>query len=98
MDIVLNLCGFIPLGFLLVALFGDVARSTRLSALGGAVAIGFALSGSIELTQAWIPSRSSSLQDLLLNVAGTGVGGMTFMAVAQPLRKWAAWGSNAHTA
>jgi hypothetical protein len=55
-------------------------------------------SGSIELAQAWIPSRSSTLQDLLLNVAGTGVGGMTFMAVAQPLRKWAAWGSNAHTA
>ncbi len=97
-DIGLNLCGFIPLGFLLVALFGDVARSTRLSALGGAVAIGFALSGSIELAQAWIPSRSSTLQDLLLNVAGTGVGGMTFMAVAQPLRKWAAWGSNANTA
>ena len=96
-DISLNLCGFIPLGFLLVALFGDVTRLTQLSALGGALAIGFALSGSIELAQAWIPSRSSTLQDLLLNVAGTGVGGVTFVAVAQPLRKWVAWGSSAQT-
>ena len=65
--------------------------------LGAALAIGFALSGSIELAQAWIPSRSSTLQDLLLNVAGTGVGGVTFLSVAQPLRKWAVWGSNPQT-
>ncbi len=96
-DISLNLGGFIPLGFLLTALFGDVTRSTRLWVLGGALATGVALSGSIELAQAWIPSRSSTLQDLLLNVAGTGVGGVTFLCVAQPLRKWAVWGSNPQT-
>ena len=64
-------------------------QPNRLSTLATALAIGFALSASIELAQAWIPSRSSSLLDLLLNVAGTGVGGAAFVAVAQPLSKWA---------
>ena len=87
-DIGLNLFGFIPFGFLLVALLADGTQLNRLSTL----ATGFALSASIELAQAWIPSRSSSLLDLLLNVAGTGVGGVAFVAMAQPLRKWAAGG------
>ena len=88
-DIGLNLFGFIPFGFLLVALLADGTQPNRLSTLATALAIGFALSASIELAQAWIPSRSSSLLDLLLNVAGTGVGGAAFVAVAQPLSKWA---------
>ena len=91
-DIGLNLFGFIPLGFLLVALLADGTQPNRLSTLATALAIGFALSASIELAQAWIPSRSSSLLDLLLNVAGTGVGGVAFVAMAQPLRKWAGGG------
>ena len=91
-DIGLNLFGFIPFGFLLVALLADGTQLNRLSTLATALAIGFALSASIELAQAWIPSRSSSLLDLLLNVAGTGVGGVAFVAMAQPLRKWAAGG------
>ena len=91
-DIGLNLFGFIPLGFLMVALLADGTQPNRRSTLVTALAIGFALSASIELVQAWIPSRSSSLLDLLLNVAGTGVGGVAFVAMAQPLRKWAAGG------
>ena len=88
-DIGLNLFGFIPFGFLMVALLANGTQPNRLSTLATALAIGFALSASIELVQAWIPSRTSSLLDLLLNVAGTGVGGGAFVAVAQPLRKWA---------
>ena len=85
-DIGLNLGGFIPLGFLLVALFADVTPMTRRPALASAIAAGFALSFSIELAQAWIPSRSSSLIDLLLNVVGTGVGGTAFVALSRSAR------------
>ena len=77
-DIIINLCGFIPLGFFLVALFAEVTPMTRLTAVGAAIAIGFTLSFGIELAQAWIPSRSSSLLDLLLNIAGSGLGGSAF--------------------
>jgi glycopeptide antibiotics resistance protein len=36
------------------------------------------LSGSIELTQAWLPARTSSLLDLLLNISGGGCGAVVF--------------------
>ena len=85
MDVVLNLCGFIPLGFVLVALFAERTSMTRLTRLAATGAIGLTLSFSVELAQAWIPSRSSSYLDLLLNVVGTGIGG----AMHAPLsRAW----------
>ncbi len=83
--VVLNVCGFIPLGFLLIALLAERTAMNRPAALATACAIGFTLSFGVELAQAWIPSRSSSYLDLLLNVAGTGVGA----AVYTPLsRAW----------
>ena len=82
-DVGINLGGFVPLGFLLVALFSKVTRITQLPALAAVIAIGFALSFSIELAQAWIPSRSSSLLDLLLNVVGTSVGCAAFVVASR---------------
>jgi VanZ family protein len=73
-DIVVNLCGFIPFGFFLVALLAAVSPLALLPAVAATTGIGFTLSLWIELTQAWIPSRTSSLLDLALNVAGVGVG------------------------
>jgi glycopeptide antibiotics resistance protein len=86
LDVIINLCGFIPLGFFLVALFAEVSPMARLQAVGAAIAIGFALSFGIELVQAWIPSRSSSLLDLLLNVAGSGLGGSAFVLLVRAKR------------
>ena len=73
-DMVVNLYGLIPFGFFLVALLAAVTPVTQPLALEATIAIGFTLSVGIELTQAWIPSRSSSLLDLLLNVVGVGIG------------------------
>ena len=84
-DVGLNLGGFVPLGFLLATLFSKIRRTTRLPTLAIVIAIGFALSFSIELAQAWIPSRSSTLLDLLLNVVGISLGGGAFAMVS---RKW----------
>ena len=83
-DVVINLCGFIPFGFFVVALLSEVTRMTRLPALAATLAIGLALSLGIESAQAWIPSRSSDLLDLLLNVGGMGVGAAAFAVVSQP--------------
>ena len=84
-DVGFNLGGFFPLGFLLAALLSRVTRMTQLPTLASVIAIGFALSFSIELGQGWIPSRSSTLLDLLLNVVGTSLGGAAFVMVS---RKW----------
>lgn len=73
-DIVINILGFMPFGLLAYALF---SRGTRLS--GGLLLVfvsllGLALSFAIELTQAFLPSRDSSLIDVVFNAMGTTLG------------------------
>ncbi|MDJ0720903.1 MAG: VanZ family protein [Desulfobacterales bacterium] len=73
-DVALNLLGFIPLGFFLSALrsdFGGAAARRNLLLCAG---LCFTLSLGIELAQAFIPSRSSQLLDLLLNTLGGTIG------------------------
>ena len=81
-DVVINVVGFIPLGFLLFALVTRVTSVSRRSALATTIVTGFVLSLGIEAAQAWIPSRSSSVLDLLLNTMGTGLGSVAFLVGA----------------
>jgi hypothetical protein len=77
-DIVLNLIGFVPLGFFLSAVLNrSGGRFSRRGVLI-AVVLGFSVSLFIEIVQAWIPSRSSSMSDLLLNTLGTWLGALAF--------------------
>ncbi len=73
-DVVLNLLGFVPLGFFLSALRADFGRAASRRELLFCAGLCFALSLGIELAQAWIPSRSSQLLDLLLNTLGGVIG------------------------
>ena len=72
-DLLINLIGFIPLGFLLVWVLKDVGLSGGRSFLL-ALAVGIVISVAMEFLQTWMPSRVSSLLDLLLNSVGTLVG------------------------
>lgn len=73
-DMVINLLGFVPMGFLLSALLWQVNyRHAKQRLLVAMIACG-AISFGIELAQAWIPSRSSQMSDLLLNTLGAGAG------------------------
>jgi hypothetical protein len=73
-DMVINIVGFSPMGFLLSALLWHAnRRSIKQRFLVVMIACG-TLSLGIELAQAWIPSRSSQLLDLLLNTLGAGAG------------------------
>lgn len=74
LDIFLNILGFIPFGFLAILLLctSKTAPPGRQSAI--AVFAGFALSLFIELTQDFIPARSSSLTDLATNTLGCAIG------------------------
>jgi hypothetical protein len=74
-DILVNLLGFVPLGILLMALLarfegGAGGRTGKLVA----VLVAFLFSLGIEIVQVWIPSRDSSLLDLLLNTMGGFLG------------------------
>jgi hypothetical protein len=73
-DAIVNTAGFVPLGFLLVMASDEVSRKSARRVLITAVSIAAVLSLSIELLQVYLPSRDSSLSDLLTNILGAGMG------------------------
>ncbi|MDE2606627.1 MAG: VanZ family protein [Burkholderiales bacterium] len=79
-DLVANVAGYVPLGFLLALGFlrrGEVrhfAQRPKLAAVGVAVLAGALLSFAMEATQNYLPSRVASNVDFGLNVAGTLAG------------------------
>lgn len=77
-DIVTNLAVYVPLGFL--TLLSLRSRFSAGSALVWTCAAGLALSGVLECGQAFLPTRTSSAADWLLNGTGTLLGASAAMA------------------
>jgi VanZ family protein len=71
-DVGINIVGFIPFGFLFRGYFTVVRKMRRGNWL--TIAMGFAVSLTIEVTQAFLPSRDSGMTDLLTNTFGTALG------------------------
>ncbi len=81
-DMFVNFFGFLPLGVLLYRLLRGRKRCRCLLSL----ALVFLFSLFLETVQVWIPSRDSSLLDLMLNTAG-GAAGIYLMRLIFPVRK-----------
>jgi VanZ family protein len=81
-DIIVNIVGFVPFGFITCATL-RAARFSKISAVGLAILLGGVTSVTIELLQVYLPSRDSSLLDLLDNTLGTALGAMFFIWIAQ---------------
>ena len=73
-----NFVGFIPLGLLLGALLKSRPRTAVVVALGSA----FVVSGTLETGQFFLPGRSPSINDLILNTAGSLTGSMFVTAMS----------------
>jgi VanZ family protein len=73
-DWLLNLVGFIPLGFSLSVTMIRFRRKFYKHVVLKTVFFCFFVSIFIEIVQAWIPSRSSSMLDLILNTCGALTG------------------------
>ena len=73
-DMVINLTGFFPMGFLLSALLWYWQQQPFRKRLLSVMLVCGVISLTIELAQAWIPSRSSQMLDLILNTLGGGIG------------------------
>jgi VanZ like family/Concanavalin A-like lectin/glucanases superfamily len=82
-DVTINILGFIPFGFYFSALFLKTARQRRLSAYMITAILGMGLSLAIELSQAYLPTRDSSLADVASNFAGTILGIVIFQIFPQ---------------
>jgi hypothetical protein len=74
-DVVANIFFFLPVGFFSAMRFRQRFKK-NVAILTFSVIVGLALSVSVELLQILLPSRFSSMIDVLSNTAGTGLGAL----------------------
>ena len=94
-DVVSNLVGYVPLGFLLALSFARrtgrrAAATGNLSAIFTGAAVGGALSFTMEALQTFLPSRVPSNLDFGLNFAGALIGAIlaAVLEVAGAIDHW----------
>jgi hypothetical protein len=80
-DVIINILGFVPLGYFLMGLLlASLNRSSSRGMWAGlvVVSVGTGLSLFIEILQVYLPTRDSSLVDVISNTTGTALGGLWF--------------------
>ena len=75
-DVAINVGGFIPLGFFFYSYFSLVRRIKHPAMV--TIAVGFLVSLTIEVLQAFLPTRDSGTTDLITNTFGTVLGLILF--------------------
>jgi len=83
-DVVVNVFGYLPLGFLAALAAYPRLRGAGAFAFGSVCAI--LLSFALESLQLYLPSRTSSNLDLLANAAGAAAGALAAVAGTRALR------------
>lgn len=88
-NVAVNVIGFVPLGFFFYAYLSEVRRVEHSAAV--TIALGFAVSLTIEVLQAFLPTRDSGMTDLITNTFGTAVGVLAFSQKAVQTGLASAW-------
>jgi VanZ family protein len=75
-NIVINIGGFLPLGFVFCAYLSSARHLKRPRLM--TILLGFTVSLTIEILQAFIPTRDSGMTDIITNTLGTAIGATAF--------------------
>jgi len=84
-DIFINIIGFIPFGFFFSLYLYNIKHFSRRRIYFITIFLGGGISLIIELLQVYLPSRTSSLTDLICNISGTVLGVILFQLTLQAL-------------
>jgi hypothetical protein len=85
----INVVGFLPVGFVFYAYF-RIARPIRRAMLV-TVLVGAATSLTIEILQAFLPTRDSGTTDLMTNTLGTYIGALCYRDIYPIIAKRLPW-------
>jgi hypothetical protein len=80
-DMIINYFGFIPFGFIFFATLIRFGETFEKHGAFITVAFCFSVSLALEIIQAWMPSRSSHMLDLLLNTLGGWSGVISYRLI-----------------
>ncbi len=75
-NVLINIGGFVPLGFFFCAYLSSVQRLDR--AVLATIVLGGVVSFAIEVLQAFLPTRDSGMTDIFTNTLGTGIGAILY--------------------
>jgi VanZ family protein len=73
-DAVINIVGFVPFGLTTCLFLHEWTRWREFRCVAIAILLGSAVSLAIELLQVFLPTRDSSLADLVTNISGAAIG------------------------
>jgi VanZ family protein len=79
-DVFVNILGFIPFGFAVYAWVRNRGKRKVAMPMGTTLLLGAGISLFIELLQVYLPTRDSSLTDVINNVLGTYIGARLFQS------------------
>lgn len=82
-DLIINVLGFLPFGYLLMSYLLDKNHLKKISAIAVTVIVGTGIGLSLEMIQYVIPGRISSLSDWMLNSIGTFLGVCLYLLSAR---------------
>jgi glycopeptide antibiotics resistance protein len=71
-NVLINIGGFVPLGFFFCAYFSSVRHFNRV--VLATIVVGALISLTIEVLQSYLPTRDSGMTDIITNTLGTGIG------------------------
>ena len=85
-DFVINILGFMPFGFFVTAWLWRAKNLPAPRVYGICILLGFCMSLAIEIVQAYLPTRGSSVIDVVSNTLGTAAGAFLFKYAVLVLR------------